>query len=57
MSYNRKGYIQGERSFQETIEKCCESCEKERIEASALMIAAAIRFKHVCNRKHESDER
>jgi hypothetical protein len=57
MSYTKKGYIQGERSFQETIEKCCESCDKERIEASEMMLDAANRFKHVYDRKHESDER
>lgn len=56
MSYSKKGYIQGERSFEETVEKCCNNPARQRIEASMKILDACDRFKNVYNRKQDSDD-
>lgn len=56
MSYNQKGYMQGERSFKETIAKCCQHPANERKEVALLCLQAASRFKRVYNRKQVSEE-
>jgi len=55
MSYS-KGYMQGERKFEDTVQKCGECQSSERIEASTLLLKTAARFRRIYNRKPELDE-
>lgn len=51
-----KTYIQGERSFEETKQKCCQYPERERIEAKKMLLDAADKFKRIYNRKMFREE-
>lgn len=46
-----KTYIQGERSFEETKQKCCEHSRLERYQVSKILLDAADRYKRIYNRK------